>query len=68
MPAVVDAWRDELKSKGRPKIAGAIASPRDHPDLFEEGWAEALAGEGGAVDEEPLIELNGDAGESWQDV
>ncbi|ETW83757.1 hypothetical protein HETIRDRAFT_415508 [Heterobasidion irregulare TC 32-1] len=61
VPAVVDAWRDELKSKGRPKIAGAIPSPRDHPDLFEEGWAEALAGEGGAVDEEPLIELNGDA-------
>ncbi|VDB90110.1 unnamed protein product [Peniophora sp. CBMAI 1063] len=50
VPAVVDAWRDELKSKNRPKIAAAIASPTEQAELFEEGWENALAGEqqGGA--------------------
>jgi coatomer subunit beta' len=42
---VVDAWRTELKTKGRPKIAAAIASPAEHAELFDEGWENALARE-----------------------
>ncbi|KAH8092503.1 coatomer beta [Cristinia sonorae] len=39
----VDAWHEDLKSKGRPKIAATIADPRQNPELFEEGWDDALA-------------------------
>lgn len=45
VPRIVNAWRADLESKGRKKLAGSIASPDDHADLFEEGWAEALARE-----------------------
>lgn len=41
--AAVKQWKSELKA--RPKIADAIADPEENPDLFEEGWAEALAHE-----------------------
>jgi len=39
----VKAWKKELKA--RPKIAEAIADPDVNPELFEEGWADALAHE-----------------------
>ncbi|KAF5334211.1 hypothetical protein D9611_014328 [Ephemerocybe angulata] len=39
----VKTWKEELKS--RPKIAAAIADPEECPELFEEGWADALAHE-----------------------
>lgn len=42
VPEVVDAWRGELKTKGRTKIAAGIADPRENPELFEEGWEDAL--------------------------
>ncbi|KAJ8454501.1 hypothetical protein ONZ45_g19281 [Pleurotus djamor] len=44
-PVAVDAWKNDLKSKGRPKIAAAIAHPSQNSDLFEEGWSDALAHE-----------------------
>jgi coatomer subunit beta' len=40
----VDAWKGDLISKKRPKIAASIAHPDVNPELFEEGWEQALAG------------------------
>lgn len=42
VPDAVDAWHADLKGKGRTKIAGSIADPRENPELFEEGWEGAL--------------------------
>ncbi|KAL0950314.1 hypothetical protein HGRIS_010289 [Hohenbuehelia grisea] len=44
----VDAWHADLKAKGRPKIASSVAHPSKQPELFEEGWEQALAREAGA--------------------
>lgn len=52
IPEIVDAWRLDLQGKGRSKLASSIASPAEHGDLFEEGWAEAVK-----------RETNGDSGE-----
>jgi coatomer subunit beta' len=43
----VDAWKADLTSKKRPKIAASVAHPGVNPDLFEEGWEQALAGKSG---------------------
>jgi coatomer subunit beta' len=43
--AAAEAWKSELKSKNRPKIAAGIASPAENEDLFEEGWEDALSRE-----------------------
>ncbi len=43
----VDAWQGDLKSKDRPKVAASIAHPGTNPELFEEGWEQALAKESG---------------------
>lgn len=48
---MVEAWRGDLKTKDRPKIAAAIASPSEQADLFEEGWEEALRREEEGGDE-----------------
>lgn len=48
-PKAAEAWRGALTSKGRPKIAAAIATPADNAELFEEGWEEALAREAAAA-------------------
>lgn len=40
IPEIVDAWRSELRGKGRAKLASAIASPTEHESLFEEGWTD----------------------------
>ncbi|KAF9463704.1 coatomer protein [Collybia nuda] len=42
-PKAVSAWKEELLSKNRPKIAASVADPSTNPELFEEGWEEALA-------------------------
>ncbi|KAF8187171.1 coatomer protein [Pholiota molesta] len=44
-PAVVSAWKSDLTDKKRAKIAATIADPSTQPELFEEGWEEALARE-----------------------
>lgn len=41
VPEAVTAWRGELKSKKRDKLAAAIADPTETPDLFEEGWKDS---------------------------
>ncbi|KAF9477857.1 coatomer protein [Pholiota conissans] len=43
--AVVSAWKADLTEKKRSKIAATIADPATNPELFEEGWEEALAKE-----------------------
>ncbi|KAF8324305.1 coatomer beta [Cantharellus anzutake] len=42
VPRVVDIWKNDLAANQRGRIADLVASPSDHPELFEEGWAEAL--------------------------
>ena len=44
VPKAVDAWRGELESKNRPKIACGIAHPVEHPELFEEGVVPVVNG------------------------
>ncbi|KAG5641700.1 hypothetical protein DXG03_004418 [Asterophora parasitica] len=39
----VAAWKSELTSKRRPKIAASVADPSTNPELFEEGWEDVLA-------------------------
>ncbi|TFY68559.1 hypothetical protein EVJ58_g935 [Rhodofomes roseus] len=58
VPDAVDAWRAELKTKGRTKLAATIAHPGDNPELFEEGWEGALGRERGEAQQppsEPLV-------------
>lgn len=46
VPALVNAWKDELASTKRAKqtvLAEGIANPADQPDLFPEGWQHALS-------------------------
>ena len=43
--AAVASWTADLTTKGRSKIAATIADPATHAELFEEGWADALARE-----------------------
>jgi coatomer subunit beta' len=52
----VDAWKTDLRAKGRPKISGAIATPAENGDLFEEGWEEALAREEGKITDDDVDE------------
>ena len=60
-PEAVKAWRGDLQAKNRPKLATAVADPSENPELFEEGWEEALQREaGGPASESPLA--NGDSG------
>lgn len=40
----VDAWKADLISKKRPKIAASVAHPDVNPELFEEGWEQVLGG------------------------
>ncbi|KAI0048076.1 coatomer protein [Auriscalpium vulgare] len=48
-PEVVSAWRADLTSKGRPKVAALIPSPADKSELFEEDWQDALSRERGVA-------------------
>ncbi|KAH9482103.1 Coatomer subunit beta' [Psilocybe cubensis] len=45
VPKAVAAWKTDLTSKNRGKIAGTIADPAQNPELFVEGWEDALAKE-----------------------
>ena len=51
VPEAVQAWKGDLQSKKRGKLAAAIADPVENPDLFEEGWKDAVARETGAEDQ-----------------
>lgn len=42
---MVDAWRAELRSKNKPKIAASVAHPVENGELFEGEWEEALSRE-----------------------
>ena len=61
VPRVVDTWRNDLKAKGRSKLATAIASPSENASLFEEGWEEALKRETGSLSTADIA-VNGNAG------
>lgn len=64
VPDAVDAWRAELKAKGRTKLAAAVAHPGENPELFEEGWEGALSREHGEVQQAPSeLLVNGTSGE-----
>ena len=39
------AWRADLESRNKSKLADTVADPADSPELFEEGWDAALAKE-----------------------
>ena len=45
VPKAVDAWRGDLKSKNRLKIAASIVHPENNAALFDEGWEQALSRE-----------------------
>lgn len=49
---VVKAWKSDLESKKKQKIAVGIADPEDDPDLFGDEWQEALSMEKGGVRED----------------
>ena len=42
MSTAVEAWKADLKTRNRAKLADAIASPNTDPEVFEEGWDAAL--------------------------
>ncbi|KIJ69714.1 hypothetical protein HYDPIDRAFT_120671 [Hydnomerulius pinastri MD-312] len=60
VPKTVDAWRDELKAKNKPKVAASVAHPAEHAQLFEEGWEDALSRE---AETRSGDGVNGDSGE-----
>lgn len=62
VPDAVDAWRAELKTKGRTRLAAAVAHPGENPELFEEGWEGALGREQ-ALQEPSELLANGTSGE-----
>lgn len=43
VPRVLESWQTDLKSHNRAKLAESIGSPVSQPELFEEGWEQALA-------------------------
>lgn len=60
VPEAVKAWQGDLQAKKRAKVAAAIADPSVNPELFEEGWEEALQREAGAPAPQATL-TNGDA-------
>ncbi|KAF8634631.1 hypothetical protein AX15_000808 [Amanita polypyramis BW_CC] len=45
VPEAVAAWKADLSSKGRVKIAKSVAHPETEKELFEEVWDEAITQE-----------------------
>ncbi|KIJ57284.1 hypothetical protein M422DRAFT_57615 [Sphaerobolus stellatus SS14] len=45
VPKATEAWKSSLVTGGKKKLAAIIADPTENPELFEEGWADALARE-----------------------
>lgn len=58
VPDAVQAWRGELTSKNRSKLAASIADPIENENLFEEGWKDAVARETGAERQQPSLPVN----------
>lgn len=58
VPDAVQAWRGELTSKNRSKLAASIADPIENEDLFEEGWKDAVARETGAATQQSSLPVN----------
>lgn len=44
-PKAVKAWRTELESQKRVRLASSIGDPSESPELFTEGWEDVLAKE-----------------------
>jgi len=44
-PKAVEAWKSDLVTKNRSKIAAMVADPVANPELFGEGWEDVLARE-----------------------
>ena len=59
VPEAVKAWKGDLQSKNRGKLAAAIADPVENPDLFEEGLKDAVTGEAGVEKENPPLPISG---------
>jgi coatomer subunit beta' len=69
VPIATRAWRDDLDSNGRPKIADMIVNPDDNPELFEEGWEAVLAKEEGrGVPEEIEEQTRGETDDAAEAV
>ena len=59
IPEAVQAWKGELENKKRSKLAAAIADPVEHPELFEEGFKDAVTREETAEKEHPPLPISG---------
>jgi coatomer subunit beta' len=57
IPAAVTAWKVELQGKNRGKLADAVADPIEHPELFEEGWKDAVLRETTAEKQHPPLPI-----------
>jgi len=57
VPKIVEAWREDLTSKNRPKLAARIASPNEQQDAFGEGWEDILAAERSSRLDGVLVDL-----------
>ena len=57
VPGVVEEWKSDLRSKNRQKLADRIASPADHPELFEEGWEPVLKSERSSSSDAVLVDV-----------
>lgn len=59
--SAVKSWKSQLETGGKKKLAEALADPEENEDLFDEGWAEALARERGESSTGESSQQNGSA-------
>ena len=59
----MDAWKSDLETKDRKKLAASVASPEEDPELFSEGWPDVLEREKVVVARRNGIKANGHSGE-----
>ena len=59
----MDAWKSDLETKGRKKLAASVASPEEDPELFSEGWPDVLEREKVVDAQRNGIKANGHSGE-----
>ena len=57
--SAVKSWKTQLNNSGKKKLAEALADPEENEDLFDEGWAEALARERGESSTAESSQQNG---------
>lgn len=62
VPELVQSWQKSLEDENRSKLAAAIASPTENPELFSEGWEEALEREKDQ-EQQKTVHVNGFNGE-----